>query len=197
MPKGSAFIRYLEGSIEGGRPFELGNKKEKAKAWTDSEIERVLEALAVLPDALLNSGVSGIFRMQSFLDYPANPAANHDHAIVLYDEAFKTKQNLARILSHEFAHVLYQNIYGEDHGVSYADAADWMARKTSSKAIILIPNRDGFVEEDGKESPNEDFSNNIEYFLFKPSDLKSKTPKVYQWIAKRYGDKFKLGKESK
>jgi Mlc titration factor MtfA (ptsG expression regulator) len=47
------------------------------------------------------------------------------------------------------------------------------------------------VEEDGAIDIGEDFSNNIEYFLFEPTKLKAKTPKVYQWIKEKYGDSFK------
>ena len=42
-----------------------------------------------------------------------------------------------------------------------------------------FPNRGGYVEEDGRESITEDFSNNIEYYLFDPGALKVKTPKVF------------------
>ena len=58
----------------------------------------------------------------------------------------------------------------------------------------MAPGRDGFVEEDGKNSVEEDISNNIEYFLIKPQALKTKTPAVFNWFYKKYGDKFKLGK---
>ena len=52
--------------------------------------------------------------------------------------------------------------------------------------------REFYVEDDGKEGPDEDFSNNIEYYLFKPDQLRSKSPKVYEWIRKRYGDSFRI-----
>jgi len=48
--------------------------------------------------------------------------------------------------------------------------------------VVFVPMRDEFVEDDGKEGPNEDFANNIEYFLFRSQSLKMKAPKVYDWI---------------
>ncbi len=59
---------------------------------------------------------------------------------------------------------------------------------------MFISMREGFVEEDGKEGPNEDFSNNVEYFLFEPSVLKIRSPKVYEWFSGKYGDKLQLRK---
>ena len=62
--------------------------------------------------------------------------------------------------------------------------------KTPSGEVVFVPMREKFVEDDGKEGPNEDFAKNIEHFLFSPQSLKKQTPKVYDWIRKRYGDKF-------
>ena len=56
--------------------------------------------------------------------------------------------------------------------------------------------REFYVENDGKEGPAEDFSNNIEHYLFQPEQLKIKSPKVYEWIRQRYGDSFKIVKGS-
>jgi hypothetical protein len=171
-------------------------KNEKTKLWSDAEKERVLEALSSLPDALLLQSVEGIYRMKTYLDHPANPAANHNHQIVVYDEAFKPKQNLASIMAHEFAHNLCRQLYDSPEGDSYALAADWMlipVTGTNTRILMPKPSRE-FVEKDGEDSLNEDLSNNIEYFLFNPQELKRKTPKVYDWITKKYGDKFKLGK---
>jgi len=172
-------------------------KNEKVKSWSDEEKESAIEALSELPEALLINSVEGIYRMKKSLDHSSNPAANHDHQIVLYDAAFSSKQNLSRILAHEFAHQLYRQFYDdEDKGASYAKAADWIpVRMAGADKTILMakPSRE-FVENDGEDGPAEDFGNNIEYFLFNPKELKTKTPKIYDWISKRYGDKFKIGK---
>jgi hypothetical protein len=54
-----------------------------------------------------------------------------------------------------------------------------------------------YVEEDGPSSITEDFFNNIEYFIFERKKLQNTAPKVDAWIQKMFGDKLKVGKESK
>ena len=61
----------------------------------------------------------------------------------------------------------------------------------------IDPTPDGFVEKDGTESPEEDFANNVEYFLFDRKTLIKKTPTAEDWIHRKFGDKFKLGKVPK
>lgn len=48
---------------------------------------------------------------------------------------------------------------------------------------------------DGKESPTEDFSNNIEYFMFDVKKLKTFNPSIYEWIERTYGDKLDLRRQ--
>ncbi len=184
------------GRLKDGVPQKWEFKNEKAKIWTEADKERVLEALSSLPDGLRLDSVEGIYRMKTFLEHPANPAANHEHHIVLYDEAFRANQNLARVIAHEFAHNLYRQLYGGEGAKSYAQAADWIPVPLpgSDKRVLMAKPGREFVAKDGEDGPSEDFSNNIEFYLFNPKELKAKTPKVYNWISKRYGDKFKIGK---
>ena len=90
--------------LKNGFPPKWENKKEKPKTWSDEEKEKVFDALSILPVRLLENSIEGIYRLAVFNDYKDNPAANHENQIVLYDAAFKDMQNLAQILSHEFAH---------------------------------------------------------------------------------------------
>jgi Mlc titration factor MtfA (ptsG expression regulator) len=102
------------------------------------------------------------------------------------------------VLAHEFAHKLYGQFIDTDRGKGYADAAEWQTFiNPQTKEHFLTTLRYHFVEEDGINGPDEDFSNNIEYFLFDPKKLNAKSPKIYDWIQKKYGSKFKLGKGSK
>lgn len=64
------------------------------------------------------------------------------------------------------------------------------------RKIISTRRKTGFVEEDGKTSIQEDFANNIEYFLYNPDKLKSLTPSIYNWIKTKYGEKFKIKRNS-
>jgi hypothetical protein len=179
--------------LKSGKPPHWQYPAEKAHAWTDDEKEKVIEALSELPSDILLNSVEGIYRLEKSIENPANPASNHENQIALYDSALKPGVDTARILAHEFAHKIYSQVYDEKERVKYAISADWMGVPIGN-TLTLIPSpiRDGFVEEDGSLNPEEDFSNNIEYFLFNPTTLKSKTPKVYDWIQKKYGDKFKI-----
>ena len=169
---------------------------EKQKEWGPDEQERVLEALSDLPASLLVDKVRGIYRLEKSSSDDENPASGQPGEIALYDPAFDPKQNLTRILAHEFAHEIFRQ-YSKSEEINYLAAADWIVfRNTKTGETRFIPNRDNYVEDDGKESPSEDFSNNLEYYLFDPNTLKEKTPKVFDWIQNKFGANFKLVKGS-
>jgi hypothetical protein len=193
-PNPPSYAKWAE-RLRPGMPPGWLNKTEKQSAWTDEEKERILEALSSLPKELLAAPVNGIYRLKQSESYEKNPASGHDDTAAVYDSAFEKSQNLARVLGHEFAHRVYSQFSGVD-ARSYNSAADWRVVKTPSGEVVFVPMREAFVEEDGKEGPNEDFANNIEHFLFSPQSLKNKSPKVYDWIRQRYGDKFILVKGS-
>jgi len=161
---------------------------EKIKSWTVEEIERVLEALDSLPKALRLKSIKGIYRFGRSKDYP-NPATSRAGEIVLYDTALDESRNLARILSHEFAHEIYRNFSTKEKYDSDL-AANWFESSDDKGRTIRVARGDGFVELDGRQSSDEDFSNNVEYFLFEPEKLKTATPNVYTWIGKYFGDTF-------
>ena len=73
-------------------------KKIKLKKWStifDDEKEKVLDALSELPLELLVESVDGIYRLDKFEKEPSNPAAGFGNSIVLYNNAFGSKQSLA------------------------------------------------------------------------------------------------------
>ncbi len=179
--------------IRNGLPPHWALKNEESKDWTEDEKERVLEALSELPKTLIADFIDGIYRLKTSDIYSLNPGSQREHEIALYDEAFGENQKMARVLGHEFAHELYSQ-FSDDEKDSYNKTADWITRDLRSGGKIFIPVRDGYVEDDGQESPGEDFANNIEYYLFNPEKLQILSPKVYEWIHTHYGDNFKLGK---
>jgi hypothetical protein len=175
-----------------GMPPKWEFKNEKSKVWTEDEKEKVLEALAALPPLLVNEIVSGIYRIKTSVQLPENPAANFQNQIALYDKAFENRQNVARVLGHEFSHTFYQGLTFPEQ-FDYAKTAEWEGKLgTSLKDTELTLSRSGIVEEDSQNNPEEDFANNIEYFVFNPKTLKEKSPQVYNWISKKFGDKLKL-----
>ena len=182
--------------LQSGMPPGWLLQVEKLSAWTDEEKERVLEALSFLPEKLLVESVQGLYRLRKSSSFESNPGAGFANSIVLYDSAFNSKQDLSRILAHEFAHKLYHRLTPED-ARSYNAAAEWGVFRTKGGQTIFVPMRESYVEDDGREGPNEDFSNNIEYYLFASNTLKKGTPKVSEWILQKYGEAFKLKKASK
>jgi hypothetical protein len=70
-------------------------------------------------------------------------------------------------------------------------ATNWIKPPKGMKG--WIQRKDGYVAEDGRISPDEDFANNVEYFLYDPETLKTTTPHAYTWISKHFGANFKLG----
>ncbi len=178
--------------LKAGMPPKWEFKNEKSKAWTEDEKEKVLEALSVLPALLVSEIVSGIYRLKTSAQLPENPAANFQNQIALYDRTFESKQNVARVLGHEFTHLFYRTLTFAEQ-FDYAKTAEWKGRVWNGLAgreLTLV--RKGAVEEDSQNNPEEDFANNVEYFLFNPKTLKEKSPKVYEWISKKFGDKLKL-----
>jgi len=177
--------------LKNGRPDGWARKTEKSKHWSTEEREKTLEALSKMPPALMSAKLREIDRMIRSQDFP-NPASSDNGDIVLYDTAFEKDKSLTQILSHELAHQYYKNLSGKDFE-SYRKAADWFnISNLGTKPVYRTAGR-MFVAKDGVNSIEEDFANNIEYFLNQPKELKKSTPKVYDWISNHFGDKFKLG----
>lgn len=174
-------------------PQNWPHKTEVFKEWPEDERERVLEILETLPEDLISNNVKGIYRATKSRLYP-NPATSADSIIVIYDSAFTNNADLQRILSHEFAHQMYTDLADKDLQ-DYQYATNWLPIR--DKVDLFVSRKVGFVQDDGRDSPEEDFANNIEFYLKEPEQLKKITPNAYRWIKDRYGGKFKYRKESK
>jgi hypothetical protein len=169
-------------------PASHSHPQEKAKAWSEGEKQRLFEAFSDFPEVLLNSKVDGFVRAARSV-VPKNPATWDDGYIVLYDEAFGAKQNLARIVAHEMAHQLFSD-FSEENRDEYRWAANWFAK--SKKRKDFFGRSDGYVQDDGRVSPDEDFANNVEYLLFDEATLLKKTPQAHRWLKSHFGDKLKI-----
>lgn len=167
------------------------NAREKLKNWSDEEIERVLEALNDLPEILWVEAIQSISRMDKSV-HAGNSGSGTPGHIVLYDDAFVKDKNLARIISHELAHAYYNEKLTKDGKREFNTMNGWYTLEESDvnwKSVGRI-----FVEPDGDLSPEEDFTNNIEYYLFNKAKLRSVTPTAVEWIQHHFGDKLKLEK---
>lgn len=178
--------------IRSGRPALWPHPKERVKPWAVPEIEALLKAMGDIPAELWFQQVSGIYRLDRSIMGTINPASSVIEAggISLYDAAFKDSKNLPRIMAHELSHFAYKQLSQQDRD-SYMMATNWMNPPEGTKG--WIQRKDGYVAEDGRNSPDEDFANNVEYFLYDSEKLKTKTPHGYTWIAKHFGANFKLG----
>lgn len=183
--------KYWKNKFEVRRPADWPYDQEKSKDWTVEEVERVLDAICELPEELWKKSDYKIYRMEKSKD-GHNPATSSTNILVLYDSAFNKGKTLSRILAHEFAHEIYGNLDVSD-AKGYRLTTNWFEVNKNGRRI-LISRKDGFVTDDGRVSPEEDFANNIEFFLFNQSNLRSKTPHAYRWIVDHFGDKFKLRK---
>lgn len=179
---------FWQPKLSNKNPPDWPHKKEVFKNWTSEEIERVIDALSEIPSSLWSKNIKNIFRSFKSKDFP-NPASSSDGTIILYDTAFSEAHNLTRILAHELAHQKYLDL-SENDRQSYWYPMNWLP--IDRKKGLFVSRKDGFIQDDGRESPEEDFANNVDSFLFEPDNLKRTTPYAYDWIKKYFGDKFIL-----
>lgn len=177
--------KFWSPKMKAHRPDNWPHKSEKSRAWSVDELESVLDALGRIPQGLWLSRIKGIHRMQKSKD-PRNPAASGGGYVVLYNEAFEAQYSLDRLLVHEFAHELFEDLSLEKK-LNYAAAAGWTLVANKRGQLLLKPRNCCFVQEDGKSRLDEDFANNIDYFLYEPRTLKEKAPEAYAWIASHFG----------
>lgn len=175
--------------LSNARPKVWNYKQEKSKKWTTEEIERMYDAISILPDKLLDLGKVEIHRMIESVN-KGNPATTNFYDVVLYDLAFNHKVPAEQILAHELSHPLYYSLNNTQR-VSFAHSSDWKEISDMPGAWIAKKKK-VFIEEDSRTSLVEDFANHIEHYLFKNESLKNNSPESYKWIQKTFGENFKI-----
>lgn len=188
-------VEYLEQRFKKGVPSAWPHKKELGESWTEEEKERLRDALEETPVSLLSGAVEGIYRLKKSKDYP-NPASSADGIIVLYDTAFQSSRNLGEIVTHELSHQNYLDLSEKDRQ-DYRRATGWHLELKPDRNFYWEGRKVGYIEDDGSFSPEEDYANNLEHFLFGPDRLNKVTPEAYLWIKKRFGENFKLKERKK
>jgi hypothetical protein len=177
--------------LKNGKPVGWPHKNEKFVNWTKDEIELLVKALANLPIKI--SSLPIFFRAKTSI-VAGNPAASMSGIIVLYDKAFDNSIDLSRIIVHELAHELYRSKKPLELR-EYESVAKWIRLDNSDKPFRV--GRSQFVAPDGDQSPDEDFANNLEFYVYEPLKLKLKNPEIYVWFEIGYGDKIKKKQELK
>ncbi|UXR65838.1 hypothetical protein EZJ49_06200 [Bdellovibrio bacteriovorus] len=176
------------GRFKSQMPTDWPHTKESFKDWKIDEKERVLEILEKAPEELLSKNIIGIYRADKSRQEP-NPATSADGVVVIYDSAFKKPYDLQRVLYHELAHQMYIDLSDKD-AEDYRWSTSWWPVR--DRKNTYVSRSDGYVQDDGRDSPEEDYANNIEFYLVEPETLKKVTPNAYNWIKRRFGDKFKI-----
>jgi hypothetical protein len=98
-------------------------------------------------------------------------AVPEENIITLYDKALS--YGLKKVLAHELSHILWKNLDRSSKEKYFADA-DW-ALNTKGE---VINQREVISEEDGRLSPEEDFSNNIEHLITNKNFKQKLTPAI-------------------
>lgn len=181
---------YAQKRFKKGIPKDWPHRSEKSRSWTEQEKQQVVDALEALPDFLLSDRIESLYRLRKSKDFP-NPASNADGIIVIYDTAFTNAIGIERILAHELMHQTYKDLT-EKERQDYRRATGWHLEIEPNGKFYWVGRKNGYIADDGKTSHEEDYANNLEYFLYDPDKLKKATPSAYEWIKKKYGNRLKL-----
>jgi hypothetical protein len=176
-------LKPLKLHFEDKMPKGWPHKNEKFKAWNNKEKSDITAALDQLPAILTQIGELKIYRAikSEIVDNPATSAPD-SKIITIYDDI--SKHELKRVLAHELAHIYYA-FMSKDEADAYHAIAQWKYDKENAK---YVNERTSFTAEDGKLSPDEDFSNNIEFYYFEKKKLE-KEQDIFKWIQKMTGEK--------
>lgn len=144
--------------------------------------ERVISFLKRMPESIQPKSLTAI--VQASIQPPAmigNPATTIQNYIVILPYANRSEVDFERVILHEIMHHMltddWLNIFHK-----YVKNFGWHKGIRNGK----------FVEIDGKDSADEDFVNNIEYYFFDKSKLSSLNPEIKVWIDKNLKNKLNL-----
>jgi hypothetical protein len=173
----------LKSIFKSNMPRGWPQKKEKFKKCSQIKQRKIDKALSALPKILTNIGKLKIHCANRSI-FSGNPASTAPSVkiVVLYDLAFS--EDLSRYLAHELAHILYDRLSDEEKK-SLHKVSRWI--KTINGEFKT--KRKKFSEYDGKSDPDEDFSNNVEHYLFEKESFKKDYPKIFNWLEAFWRDK--------
>ena len=151
--------------------------KKRFKRFSKEEKRKIRDAFKKIPRILTDFGKITFYRQKEGI-VRNNPAVTNPKKkeIILYDSIFQ--HNIERVLAHELAHILYERLSDKERN-SYKLVAKWENREIKGEKIT-INTRQVFTAIDGIFSPDEDFANNIEYYLFDEKTLQKKNKEIYQ-----------------
>jgi hypothetical protein len=171
--------------IKNGRPPNWPYLREKASGWSSDEVEILANSLAKLSDAFPVDELKGIYKLSKPEDIfsAGTPSSYLGGQIVLYQSAFRSREEVVRYIIHELGHHLHESRLTK----AFEDY-----KKTLKWTVPGRPRPGAFIEKDGKDSAEEDFANNFEAYILEPARLKKTTPLAFQWMAKQLKSKYNL-----
>ena len=145
------------------------------------QLEKVLSKIS---EKLPVSDIEGFYRAKTpkLLLSASNPATYDGGKIILYPLAFNADENLAQIVVHELSHHLHETDL-KSKFEEYKKLLGW-------KGATF---RDGpFLSNDSKDSPEEDFATNFEFYVFERQKFKTAIPAAHDWMKRNFGDLYQM-----
>ncbi len=171
--------------IKNLRPPDWPYLNEQTSEMSPAEQAELSNILKRMPDSFMPKNLEGFYKLERprTLFNLGTPSIYHDRQIIFYQKAFDEPEQLPHFLIHEAAHYLHENDLKADFQ-KYKLALGW---KDSNS-----PREGEFINENAKQSPEEDFALNFENYILNPLVLKARVPKAFTWIKTNLKDKFKL-----
>jgi hypothetical protein len=151
-------------------------------AWSYDKKAQVMQALGLIPDAVLNE-VSGITwerrRAQTGPIGEAGEYLEPDRKILLYTSAFSDDWTVIELVAHELGHGLSHRPWERKHSAkSHEDEPDYRA---AAGPLTKAPT------EYGRKSYTEDFAEGFALFIHEPDTLKLLRPELFEYFTKLDG----------
>ncbi len=152
-------------------------------AWSYDKKAQVMQALGLIPDAVLNE-VSGItWERRRAQHGPTGEAGEYlepDRKILLYTSAFDDDWTVIELVAHELGHGLSQRPWERKHSAkSHEDEPDY---RHAAGPLAKAPT------EYGRKAYAEDFAEGFALFIHEPDTLKVLRPELFEYFTKLDGD---------
>jgi hypothetical protein len=168
------------GQKRGGDDESIG--ADPAPKWQDAEWDRVLQATAFIPDAIL-SGVPGVVWTRGsgpshtkeaglYETTPVGGGKPPKRTLTLYSNAFSSDGELIWTVVHEFGH-------GRDFagGTSLSGTSAWHTAALGALGKALT--------EYGRTAWQEDYADSYAMFVAEPETMKLLRPELFAWFEKQ------------
>jgi hypothetical protein len=166
---------------------KLNAESKPFQSLTPTDKVAIARQLSKMPKSFRPKSLKAIVRAsQPDFISPQNPASSSDEYIILFPSASITS-SLDRVLFHEIVHHLTQREWANLF-TDYKKKFGWI------RSGRIIERAGNFVDPDGRISAEEDFANNVEYYIFDSKKLSQISPQISTWIDKRLKSKLKMEK---